>query len=888
MPASHRIAIIAVHGVGNHQPRASAHAIGELLLRVPRDGASPYTSFKEECIALPTRPVPELPVGHADTAQEKWKKKSGRTFSERPPAEVPPYKDPVDIEFMRAQLASYSSERSDGDYDTVRLEGRRLDAAGTVQADVHIYEMFWTDISKIGSSVFGVFGAFYQLVIHLPYVGAMALSHVSRDLRHEPRHTPWWWLLERVYAGSQRALTLFAPTLNMVMFALALSLVTRHVAPGARWTVAKIVLSVGVLAISILIMNRRDRARSGWRIVPLFALAALPQLLPAVPDVTAEWALIVEWWSIAAVPLWLIFTTFQRSRPFARTLAILVYLVATGLLIVRGALRATDPGAVVLNVLEYLGVALEATWFMFGSCLLLVAVLGIILPVTLVPWRKPALDSDPSAAGVAKEEALREERTRQSRNAAAAAYTARFAIAMPAIAFSTLTLLIWGAVISVESDTALSQTTQYNRVFNYPALAAHQKLDDQRITRALALASARDTAEVTRLTKERKALESGAYFLRSFWGGFDTVLGVTSAAITALAILMVIAVLMPAVFMEWGPPRLPATGVSGETEVRRSKSLGLWLSFAFRGSRIAGELLVAACVVSFVSLIVASALIFRYLPQIAAEAQRVLDNQLTLSIPSYGKLLAGAGTIGVLALIERLSKVGLGLRPVLGIAVDVDNYLRELPVDRTPRARLAERLTSLLRYVAEWRAVSEHEDSGYDAVVIVAHSQGTVIVADLLRYLKHMQGDPAEARREPRLARYSKTATRQLPIYLFTMGSPLKQLYVLRFPHLYQWIAQHEEGDYPTSHLLGVVRWVNAYRSGDYVGRAMWRTDDQSGDTYDPTKVDTMGSMMDECVGAGAHTHYWDESADLIGARVDQLVMEALSGVQNQWLSKVP
>ena len=78
--------------------------------------------------------------------------------------------------------------------------------------------------------------------------------------------------------------------------------------------------------------------------------------------------------------------------------------------------------------------------------------------------------------------------------------------------------------------------------------------------------------------------------------------------------------------------------------------------------------------------------------------------------------------------------------------------------------------------------------------------------------------------------------------------------------------------------MLGTVKWINAYRSGDYVGRAVWRMDDQSAVTYDPNTVFTAGrAMVESCVGPGAHTHYWDESADVIGAQLDALVVEAAS-----------
>ena len=125
-------------------------------------------------------------------------------------------------------------------------------------------------------------------------------------------------------------------------------------------------------------------------------------------------------------------------------------------------------------------------------------------------------------------------------------------------------------------------------------------------------------------------------------------------------------------------------------------------------------------------------------------------------------------------------------------------------------------------------------------MIIVAHSQGSAITADLLRFLKY-EDIPLPAN----------------VFLLFTMGCPLRQLYSERFPQLYDWAGRPEPSD------LRVHRWVNAYRTGDYVGRALWEP------------AAPPGNAEDVCIGGGAHTHYWDGTSDAIGARLDALVVEA-------------
>ena len=148
--------------------------------------------------------------------------------------------------------------------------------------------------------------------------------------------------------------------------------------------------------------------------------------------------------------------------------------------------------------------------------------------------------------------------------------------------------------------------------------------------------------------------------------------------------------------------------------------------------------------------------------------------------------------------------LALGLRAGLDIALDVINWLRLHPRDANPRGRICARCdASLLHAIERWRDPAD-ETQGYDAVVILAHSQGTVITASLLLYLRANGRSPL------------------LPIYFFTMGCPLRQLYSLRFPHLYGW-ARHAgaawAGGEPLPSEINVDLWVNAYRSGDYVGR---------------------------------------------------------------------
>jgi hypothetical protein len=229
------------------------------------------------------------------------------------------------------------------------------------------------------------------------------------------------------------------------------------------------------------------------------------------------------------------------------------------------------------------------------------------------------------------------------------------------------------------------------------------------------------------------------------------------------------------------------------------------------------------------------------------------DSLVTL----IGQLLAGSAA-GLVAVGNRFGKLTTSIRGVLDLILDVDNYFKDRPSRTTPRGRMYARYLALLREIARVR-----DGRPYDSLVIVSHSQGTVISADLLRLLAN---------------RPQYLACRLPPISLLTMGSPLRQLYASRFPHLYRWVgaagpAQDMSGPDPAG--LGVTRWVNLYQSGDYIGRVVWTSLapgydpwNQSPALENPAPV----TVRQRCVGAGAHTHYFDGSAPGVRGELDALL----------------
>jgi hypothetical protein len=243
------------------------------------------------------------------------------------------------------------------------------------------------------------------------------------------------------------------------------------------------------------------------------------------------------------------------------------------------------------------------------------------------------------------------------------------------------------------------------------------------------------------------------------------------------------------------------------------------------------------------------------------------------------KLMAGSAAT-MIALGSRIGNVVRSFRSVLDVFLDVDNYFKDRPASETPRGRIFARYVSLLDHVARYRFA---DGGGYDRVVIVAHSQGTVITADLFRTLS-LNGSMAYL-------------FGQRPLHLLTAGCPLRQLYAARFPDLYPWVvgpllavpadgSMHSgEVSGPDPRSLSVARWTNVYQSGDYVGRYLWDGNVRPNFYSKPQSADDLAAIFkpqhataeirEMCVGSGAHIHYFDGSAPLVAGEVDRLIANA-------------
>ncbi len=354
-------------------------------------------------------------------------------------------------------------------------------------------------------------------------------------------------------------------------------------------------------------------------------------------------------------------------------------------------------------------------------------------------------------------------------------------------------------------------------------------------------------------------------------------LAILSIFLFAFTLLVLILTLLPAILTEVFPPH------NNDENSNYSKNLGKWLNQGF--AITIPTFCITFCIIIplfyVVSLVLSLSYWFGYdiLPDkmLGLTLEQLLDITRNIQLTVALLLTASAGSL--IAFGAQLNKISLGLRGALDAVLDADNYLRLYPRDDNPRAKIYARYCSLLRYLCNWKDPQDKE--GYDEIVIIAHSQGTVISADLLCFLKHYESSLTNDSWFGKKAKIPK-------MYLFTMGSPLRQLYSFAFPNLYNWVYNHEDETDNHSHpnpdperLLKVKQWVNAYRSGDYIGRDLWHKPEDD-DRWSKVDLDNNLNVLniqenrrEFCIGAGGHTHYWDETASEIAHELDRLIREA-------------
>ena len=901
-----KVAVVVVHGVAHHAPGASARAASELLhgLR-PNGKASPYGPDIQETVSIPLRqlkvssPLPEseagwmsrVPIlGYFIKALEERTVFLTRAWRTKKVSDGPA-NEKVANDFMRLLLQDYRGvdrpvEGPDvhdeaAAYVTTCIRLRR-DAAplpnspaggaetkagvanagagkppgdsstgasgqGQAEKEVHIYECYWADLSRPKNTILSFFQGLYQMLFHLGSLSRLAIS-TGADAAENRDRKVWKWLAW-TQNWAVRILTLPIPILTLILL-IALFGALPHLVSEAQWARGAAVVSaalLGLLACAIVSpWMPAMRWPLTWAAIPLVFAASFGSVAWLLAWRMSPWSLLaVEGWVLGAGIVYLSVSSYDEVRDGANEVAWMLY----------GASLATFL-AILCLIREHKNPIEQATLWMMQIVLAslhlswMLLVLFALVTLCLGSWAWRSLPDGPKRA-----------------RAKAAVRTSRFALAMPTLGILIVSMGFWSGLFvkatkTKQASDRCSQSSIATKLFNNvlpkplrsPKIMVGFVLDEEYAQKYLDLAAC------------PKGMAPNDYFqavlVWSATPAFPLVLVVLSTGIFLLLLW-----LLPSFITERKPPR--------GSDNASSRRLGAWLS---RGLDATVIVIVLAWSAAFLLPVLFEVLHergivdFKYLNHPAAQILQWL----------------GLAT-GSLAIVASLARSGSS---VLGIVLDVDNYLRTSPKEKTPRARIVERYVSLLRYLADGR----DKDRSYDRIVIMAHSLGALISGDLLLYLRS-QGDPQLGR----IGFGDSKVKGEVELRLFTMGDPVRQFLNRFFPYLYEWVRETPDNalqdlgalvptppgkplaGMPDPERLGVERWVNAYRSGDYIGRSLWldewhnRTNGGGTGAFpQPIYVarDNAAQPLREemCIGAGAHQHYWDQSAPDIAQKLDDLI----------------
>src|SRR4051812_25792605 len=251
-----RIAVVTVHGVADQAPRETVHALANCLLNLDRPpGGVRYTPFNETGVRIATRPVvvappPQLQALPAPSQFDESSREVRALHAQIPvPAAAATAAKGATVGvgdfdhlFMRTLLEKYEGEGPDATYDTVRLEGRRLDGPDQVGPHVHLFELYWADLSRLGTGFQRIFTEFYQLLFHVSDIGLQTVDYA----RATYPGTPQWKYLNFFHALAVRFLTLPIPILNLLLLAVILLALPGNLKPTYHPLVVFAVFDVAV------------------------------------------------------------------------------------------------------------------------------------------------------------------------------------------------------------------------------------------------------------------------------------------------------------------------------------------------------------------------------------------------------------------------------------------------------------------------------------------------------------------------------------------------------------------------------------------------------------------------------------------------------------------
>jgi hypothetical protein len=919
--SSKKVAIIVVHGVSDQQPYDSARSIANLLLHTnkeqppldtnkkqppldtneeqslvhAKEEEPRYSAWHEQLIGIPVRRIPVCkPIPLCKRTKHLQPNVSGskgllRGLFELLELEergkrIRRYLDSKDTSTAKQNIEENIEEKAhaftcdffDSDslkkdlkarfYETICIKACRDD-----QHEVHLYEMYWADLSRVGRGFFQVFSEFYQILFHLSALGRHTLDMAA--LEHPEKFQ--WRCYASLHGWAGRILSIPIPLLNLFLVVAALLNLVGNIPDSYSSSVASVILSLlGIFLLGCVFWKNAMKLPLPGLFLPGIVILAF---------IRSSWCkefsyklLAFEWLVVLAILVCMLIYQYSLRRPGADKVAIGLGLLAVLALWDLVFKVENSPVGILklsLKLIELIYCFLVVSWILFFCLYFVVLIWGWFAQRGLTVR--------------AKERAKR------------ASWTASVSLWIPSISFISVTLTLWAALANVAASLLPKDHGLY---CDDPASLLPKDYDPYCLASPLPKDYPyRPTDWFRNWLSLEDTYDTPSDFINELI--VDPVLGIAICSIVIVLLLMAWSFL-PSVWAEVQPPESTPQTDNHNCDKKLSLKFGIWLNNGYRTVHF----FLPAISALFIILVIAYFILIPIKNSwIADNSSWIADNtdlsesikKTLFIIGTLAKSLAvilTASTTSILVLGSRLQQLSGGIGNVIDVILDVDNYLRLHPIGDNPRTRIFSRYYSLLRYLCEQK--DSQNQPKYDALILVAHSQGAVITADLLRFIKKEEPKGLD----PLL---SSDSAEKLPVYFFSMGNPLRQLYSVGFPHLYEWVINYNEpdengpnnydqnglGDKPKPEDLGLEQWVNTYNSGDYVGRYLWRKSKSevnekkltreeklfkpSSSVEDKDNISEKGKYREFCLGAGAHTHYWNATTNRVADEINRLIDKA-------------
>ena len=828
MNATGRVAVVVVHGIADQRPGQTVRELVRLLCH-GGEGAPRFVQGEMHDVLVP---VAKLEPGGAPALTQSPEQHAGsdartpESSRRRPgtPSGFYQVQQSASAETAATGAKSHATtaaaEKSQdlgialNDYLLGRLtlsEGDALYESTRVslrrRADdraVDVYELYWADLSRLRTGGVRALSAMYQLFFHLSTLAADVVDQISLSAGASAA----WRTLQRLHAWSAWLMKAPAAIVQLSMLLLVVFGATAFVPPEQQGQLLFAMFGVGALALAALAALAWLHGTSmltRWVKLLLLLTAAVASLAAAIVALRAEGWIAMIYFGASALASALLGTfLIERYARVTHGVRVLGHVLVAATVIMLCVEAQRLLPSVTTQREWMLTAALHIGEWLLAAMLLVWAVFVVVQTAALLLGLW---------LGRADDGRVR-----------ASLHTSRLTLVVSTALFAVLSLVLW-SVVGYVAGLALKDLYYEPAVFGSGYRSAAIFLEDR---------------------------------VQSL-GGFFTPLVLAFTLLAAAGLL----VLAPSLLEELSPStNVDARGTRRGAAVW-SERLGTWLGGGMQrlGKTFTGLVPLGAIGGSalYLAFVIQQ---FAFMAGVAGALAQWLAGWLEYfqgeTLVAAGKWLAG-GALTITALGARFTQTFGRLRVALDAVLDIDNYFGDPPNRQPPRARIYSRFASLLAYV---------RDGGYTRIVIVSHSQGTVISADLLRYL-HVQ------RRLPDIVG-------AIPIALVTVGSPLRDLYAEHFPLLYEWMGSNQAGfttAAPTASDLGATEWVNACRSGDYVGRFIWTPPSDAArfriavvGPDGKVEAQRAGDRTEFCLGAGGHTHYFSNDAVALAVEIDRLI----------------